>query len=596
MELENVAAEIEVEMQESGPPGEQGPPGLSAYEVYLVNGGTLSEKEWLESLKGEPGPPGAILVPLITIQRIAGPGTNGSSPTTWFSDTEVCEALSKHVNDSIGTAIKPANVVYGNNLEYYSAFHSLSNTVVKSGTNNYRMTSYVTNNTDPATVLNTNGINVRALSTLFIQGEWVDDVYTCTSYSIYRRTMSFIDGYYVADKTLTKTNTTEYTPTKDYHPATKKYVDDNSGGPIKTFEITMDMDTTSTNVIYHETIDDSVRTVLNELVSYAKNTGSDFKLVVHNTSTKSNASPSVELYMRSKFNEASDKIILYSSYYYGQKYYETSLDINFDDTTGLLLENDSDTILQVHTFQHDYLTEDTYNVYPTGTYYFNKKLPQSSLVPTSDVHLVNKKYVDDSVANIDIGGEALPILDFSDKYLINFFTSNVSVDDDMRTRISKLINDYKSKHAPDASNINDCSLAFHLIVNTNGCIGATFYQNIGSSSSTGSPIYFNAIIPSISGSSNYYSLIALSMKITGTWTDGVFTCDNTSLVNGNSYKSLNIATTMNTDANETISRQHTYTTLPVSSVAPTSDTQFVNKKYVDDSITSAITTVLEGEY
>lgn len=58
MELENVA-EIEVEIQESGPAGEQGPPGLSAYEVYLVNGGTLSEKEWLESLKGETGGPGA---------------------------------------------------------------------------------------------------------------------------------------------------------------------------------------------------------------------------------------------------------------------------------------------------------------------------------------------------------------------------------------------------------------------------------------------------------------------------------------------------------------------------------------------------------
>ena len=28
---------------------------------------------------------------------------------------------------------------------------------------------------------------------------------------------------------LSKTNTTSYTPTSDYHPATKKYVDDNAG-------------------------------------------------------------------------------------------------------------------------------------------------------------------------------------------------------------------------------------------------------------------------------------------------------------------------------------------------------------------------------
>lgn len=54
MELENVV-EIEVEMKEAGP---QGKPGLSAYEVYLEAGGTLTEVEWLESLKGEKGEQG----------------------------------------------------------------------------------------------------------------------------------------------------------------------------------------------------------------------------------------------------------------------------------------------------------------------------------------------------------------------------------------------------------------------------------------------------------------------------------------------------------------------------------------------------------
>lgn len=54
MDLENVA-EIEVEIQEAGP---QGKPGLSAYEVYLANGGTLTETEWLDSLKGETGKEG----------------------------------------------------------------------------------------------------------------------------------------------------------------------------------------------------------------------------------------------------------------------------------------------------------------------------------------------------------------------------------------------------------------------------------------------------------------------------------------------------------------------------------------------------------
>lgn len=51
MELEEVI-EIEVDVQESTPQG------LSAYEIYLNNGGNLSETEWIASLKGEKGDKG----------------------------------------------------------------------------------------------------------------------------------------------------------------------------------------------------------------------------------------------------------------------------------------------------------------------------------------------------------------------------------------------------------------------------------------------------------------------------------------------------------------------------------------------------------
>ena len=498
MELENVA-EIEVEIQESGPAGEQGPPGLSAYEVYLVNGGTLSEKEWLESLKGETGKEGhtpvkgedyfteediaslkiptkvsdlendsgfiteddiTVGTPVITIKSIAGPGTNGSSPTTWFSDTEVCEALSKHINDSIGNAVKPINIVYGNNLEYYSAFHSLSSTIVSSGTNtnNYYMTSYVENYKDYATIMNTNGIHQRALSTLFIRGEWVDNVYTCTSYSIYRRVMSFIDGMYISANTLTKANTTQYEPTSDYNPATKKYVDDTvaaiptSTETIKTFEIEMSIDTTDTSNLFYRTIDDSVRSVLNELVAYCKNTNSEVKLVIHNTNTKSNVTPYLEFYMRDKLNQAGSQITLYGSYYYAQKYYETSFGINYNKDTGLLLENDSDIILQIFTFQSQYLKESTYNVYPTGTYHFDKNLPQSSIVPSADVHLANKKYVDDSVATLgDYVDEQLANIDAPDidlsEYATVEYVDNNTIPMFLITDTDGLANMTESKHS-----------------------------------------------------------------------------------------------------------------------------------------------------
>ena len=48
--------------------------------------------------------------------------------------------------------------------------------------------------------------------------------------------------------------------------------------------------------------------------------------------------------------------------------------------------------------------------------------------------------------------------------------------------------------------------------------------------------------------------------------------------------------------NQTITGVKTFSVLPKSSVVPTDDDHFVNKKYVDDSITINITNVLNGSY
>jgi len=47
---------------------------------------------------------------------------------------------------------------------------------------------------------------------------------------------------------------------------------------------------------------------------------------------------------------------------------------------------------------------------------------------------------------------------------------------------------------------------------------------------------------------------------------------------------------------QTLSKKLTFNTLPESNVAPTTNNQLVNKKYVDDSIASAIGTALGGSY
>lgn len=46
---------------------------------------------------------------------------------------------------------------------------------------------------------------------------------------------------------------------------------------------------------------------------------------------------------------------------------------------------------------------------------------------------------------------------------------------------------------------------------------------------------------------------------------------------------------------QTVSSVHTYTKLPESSVAPTTDNQFTNKAYVDNAITTAINNITNGD-
>ena len=58
LDMENVI-DIEVDV-------EQAEKGLSAYEVYLQTGGTLSEEEWLESLRGPQGEPGGVKIIHVT--------------------------------------------------------------------------------------------------------------------------------------------------------------------------------------------------------------------------------------------------------------------------------------------------------------------------------------------------------------------------------------------------------------------------------------------------------------------------------------------------------------------------------------------------
>lgn len=123
---------------------------------------------------------------------------------------------------------------------------------------------------------------------LYIEGTWENDIFTCTGYR-YEVTRSY--NIPTVENVLTKKSPTEFTPTSDYHPATKKYVDDllaNTNGLIDIEETTIDSDTfhsMKTGDVYR-IVNSNTRIYYNGTLSISTNyanalfIGSTFPLVI----------------------------------------------------------------------------------------------------------------------------------------------------------------------------------------------------------------------------------------------------------------------------------------------------------------------------
>ena len=65
---------------------------------------------------------------------------------------------------------------------------------------------------------------------IYISGSWdSDNKFTCNTIRCNTMFNETVENITTDNKVLTKTNTTAFTPTENYHPATKKYVDDKTG-------------------------------------------------------------------------------------------------------------------------------------------------------------------------------------------------------------------------------------------------------------------------------------------------------------------------------------------------------------------------------
>lgn len=118
-----------------------------------------------------------------------------SSDTGSYTSTPICEEAAELINNIYNSGRKGLiSIVYSNGVS------DIINNLI---TVNTTLTAY-------------NLVSPRYNTFIRISGKWNSNVFTCTVVSKY----SLFNNYYLA-----KDNTTAYTPTSDYHPATKLYVD-----------------------------------------------------------------------------------------------------------------------------------------------------------------------------------------------------------------------------------------------------------------------------------------------------------------------------------------------------------------------------------
>ena len=299
-------------------------------------------------------------------------------------------------------------------------------------------------------------------------------------------------------------NSKSYTPTSDYNPATKKYVDDIvSTVSTLSFQVVTELPTTDiqTNIIY---------------------------LVPSTTLSEQNVYDEY-IYINNAWEKIGSTAIDLSNY------------LAKDNTTAYTPTGDYNPATKQYvdsSVTNQATTEETISGLKTFT-----TLPESSVVPTENSQLVNKIYVDDSIPF-----KVLPQLNNGNYWEL----ADIGIGYFYSDRI-----DLRIYSAAGSSAVNNYYNAYLFITE----VGRYRYITIRYSNYLGTPVVAY-------GSSD-------SQR---DWTDKWIS--PLTVISGESVLTWN--------GEQSISGLKTFTTLPESSVVPTTDNQLVNKAYVDSTLSTTL--------
>jgi len=203
-------------------------------------------------------------------------------------------------------------------------------------------------------------------------------------------------------------------------------------------------------------------------------------------------------------------------------------------------------------------------------------LPESSVVPTTNKQLVNKKYVDDSlVSKQDILVSGSNVKTINNESILG--SGDISITGKLPS-ITTATNIWELEEG-----IYDVGPSVNLYYKSSGYVTTSSYGAflfVGHESSNRRPFYLMGRDPLTSSRNNDYIYVGVAQN-------NVY-----GIIYSYNLDAISSAVTLYD--NQTISSKKTFSTLPESSVVPTTNNQLVNKKYVDDSLVSKQDLLVSG--
>lgn len=591
MEMENVI-EIEVDV-------EQAKQGLSAYEVYLANGGTLSEEDWLESLKGE--------TPTI--------GENGN----WFIGDIDTGLPSKGPQGEPGSVkFIPVTELPTENIDNTAIYVKPSEK--PDDKNKYEEFIYVNGDWEP---FGAGGITVN-----------LDDYATKeelnSSVGELNNTIGNIENLSTEDKSSLVNAINEVV---------------NSGsGSCALYHYRRSTDSSSGSLNNHdknklgEILTDAYKKGLDDIrINISLNDTSSYSYNFDRQSSKSIQDKPTSIYW---FGVGINKRYANNTSFY-LNIFQLTVDVTWSDD-GVCTINFGTLYLTTPNM----LTKDNTFAY----------------TPTGDYHPATKKYVDDSLSNagegiteitegpvkIDdlepgvyklVGNLKLQLLN-GGNFSTGVDTCILTVFQDGTTKYAYYLDNlkrltvvyantyttYNFDQMATTSYVDDATgdlttlatedktnlvNAINEVMNSGGESVMRYNEDEFDASQQKTGLYilgenvdlFTTVASTSKGNLAGTFVAVYNEEDCLTWSAMVRIASNYKLVTyhkvtgGPIYNnSVTLENLVTTTAKQSISGIKTFTKLPESSIVPTTDNQLVNKKYVDNAITAAITTVLEGEY